>query len=97
MLKRGTVSNICIIDGVKKVDISQESIVAEQKIKNIWNVVKGIEIDDRYLRVQNLNKDIKNSLVLGNAYKLCLHSKNYKSSNQQDFKDQKFKSFVYVN
>jgi hypothetical protein len=29
MLKREKVSNICIIDGVEKVDIFQESLVAE--------------------------------------------------------------------
>jgi hypothetical protein len=60
-------------------------------------VVKGTEIDEKYFKINDLNKDIKNSVVLGNAYKLCLHSKNYKSSTEEDFNKEKFKSFVYLN
>ena len=61
--------------------------------------MKGYDKDrehQKYFRLSDLAKDVKSSMVLKNAYIVCLNSKTYKNSPENSFVDQKFKSFVYL-
>jgi hypothetical protein len=57
----------------------------------------GPDNDQLYFKVSDLSKDVKNSVVLTNAYRLCIHSKNYKICDENQFSQQKFKSYIYIN
>lgn len=37
----------------------------------------GERREERYFRMSDLGREIKNSIVLSNAYKACLQSRNY--------------------
>ena len=66
-------------------------------MKDLWQWAKGGEDDgNKYLRLEDVSKAIKESLVMRNAYQSCLHSKEYKMSNEGDFCDQKLKSLVFL-
>ena len=54
------------------------SQIGEERISDLRNLVKGGDDSGRkYLRVCDLNQETKNSVVLKNAYQVCLHSKNF--------------------
>jgi hypothetical protein len=73
--------------------------LGEEKITDIWSMVKGegkLNQQEQFIRISNLEKDIKDSYILRNAYAACLKSKKYKESPESSFIDQKLKSFVYL-
>jgi hypothetical protein len=57
----------------------------------------GVPTDERYYRLADISKVMKNSVVMKNAYQVCLHSKNYTESHSSSFQGQKLKSYVYLN
>ena len=64
----------------------------------MWQLAKGGDpTEDKYFRLTDISKAMKSSVILKNAYQACLHSKVYSESIGQDFRDQKLKSFVYIN
>ena len=96
MKQRNTVSALCIRNDLKSHE-HKHSVIGNEKVKDLWQWAKGGENDsNKYIRLEDMSKAVKESLVMRNAYQSCLHSKDYKMSNEDDFSDQKLKSLVFL-
>ena len=72
-------------------------MIPELKINSLWKVVGGRDNDRSYLKASELICELENSVILGNAFKLCPHSKKLQLELPRGFVEQKFKSFLYMN
>lgn len=83
-------STIWIKNGVNPRD--KYSQIGEEKIKHLWQITKETDDEVAVFQIKDLMADVKSSVVLSNAYRLCRNSAHVTSLNQQ-----KFQSLVYLN
>ena len=97
--KRHKISTIVISDGVNLQGDPGSLFLGDEKISDLWRAVKGQGLHETsfgYLKLSDLFNDIKRSVTLSNAYRLCVRSRQYKRSNQSELTDQKFKCLIYL-
>lgn len=74
--KRATVSSICTRGGLSPQEASRCDI-GQEPLGKLLAVVHGEHGTKQWLKSTEVDKRVKGSLVLTNAYRACLQSKNY--------------------